>query len=699
MQLIETIEHHLDEERAHWGLWFAVATLLGIVTYFALSHEPAYPQEPLVILLVAVLLGALGWGRQGHGQVALLFGSLLTSGVALGMGVAAMHSHGHESSLLLTEPLSFQPLVARVHRLEPSKNGVRLTLHEVRAPDGLSLPNVRMTVRGTVDDYPVGSLIATMGNLYPPRAPAWQGDFDGVRHAWFQAIGGYGYALGKAKVLERGEDDEGINPLRIAIDARIKEVIDAPASLVASALLTGYRHALPDELWKSMRGSGLAHLLAISGLHMALISGTLFFMLRLFFALLPPLVLNYSVKKWAALLAIGGGFFYLLLTGGTTPTMRAFIMVFLFFVGVMMARRVYTLAMVAWAAVALMVMSPERVLSSGFQMSFIAVIALVAFFHHIVKQTSWNDEELPWYRRVVWLRYMQAVALSSVIAGLVTTPFVAYHFHVVPLYGVFANLLAVPLTAFWIMPSGLLAVLFMPLQWDAPFLWMMGKGIEWLIVIADDVYGWRGSVVSVGSFPVMALLLWSVGLFWLCFWHHHRRWGFAVMAVSVVMMFDTTPPVLLVADDGSAVIVNQTQTGNVMIPMSEVHDDFRMASWQKALAARLMTSEQLMARDDILRCDRDACIWHDTRISNLGIAFIHRPEAWREECRHSDIIVMVTGGAPHGACAAHVIDNKALQTHGSHSVWHDGESWRVKVMPSGRLWHTSFWHSPLEHQR
>ena len=127
-----------------------------------------------------------------------------------------------------------------------------------------------------------------------------------------------------------------------------------------------------------------------------------------------------------------------------------------------------------------------------------------------------------------------------------------------------------------------------------------------------------------------------------------------------------------------------------MISMSDVHDDFRMASWQKALAARLMTSEQLMARDDdLLRCDRDACIWHDTRVSNLGIAFIHRPEAWREECRHSDLIVMVTGGAPHGACAAHVIDNKALQTHGSHSVWRDGDGWRVKVMPSERLWHNS----------
>ena len=106
VNLIEAIEHHLDEERAHWGLWFAVATLLGVATYFALSHEPAYPQEPLLIFLVAVLLGVLGWGRQGHGQVALLFGLLLASGVALGM----VHSHEHESSLLLTEPLSFHPL-------------------------------------------------------------------------------------------------------------------------------------------------------------------------------------------------------------------------------------------------------------------------------------------------------------------------------------------------------------------------------------------------------------------------------------------------------------------------------------------------------------------------------------------------------------------------------------------------------------
>ena len=215
------------------------------------------------------------------------------------------------------------------------------------------------------------------------------------------------------------------------------------------ALLTGLRGALPDEIWDQWAIAGIAHLLSISGLHLALVAGTLFFAVRIALALAPPLALRLPAKKLAALLALLGAFGYLLISGGTVPTQRAFAMTALALLAVMVDRNPFSMRLVAWAAFVVLLLRPESLLGASFQMSFGAVVALIAAYETGVARrpagTTGLDGRL--------LLYLAGIALTTIVASAATTPFSIYHFSRFPTYGIVTNLIAVPLTGVWIMPS------------------------------------------------------------------------------------------------------------------------------------------------------------------------------------------------------------------------------------------------------
>ena len=166
--------------------------------------------------------------------------------------------------------------------------------------------------------------------------------------------------------------------MREAIDQRIRAVLPGDKGAIASALITGKRDAISTPVNDAMYISGIGHVLSISGYHMAVVAGMIFFALRALFALMPAFANRYPIKKWAALAALGAAAFYLLLSGAEVATQRSFIMIAIVLIGVMVDRPTLTLRTLTVAAFGVLLLAPEAVVHPSFQMSFAATLALVA---------------------------------------------------------------------------------------------------------------------------------------------------------------------------------------------------------------------------------------------------------------------------------------------------------------------------------
>ncbi|HMA14488.1 MAG: ComEC/Rec2 family competence protein, partial [Bacteroidota bacterium] len=451
----------LVAERDRWPLWLPVLLGLGIAGYFA---SPLEPPGWLGAAAAAALLAAALLSRQ-HAALRLTWIALLA--VALGLG-AAQWRQARVAAPVLERNWGPAALTAELLAAEPQARGWRLYLRplEMAGLPREALPaKVRVTVAGLDNPPPPGSRLALRAALRPPSAPALPGAFDFARQAWFQQLGGVGFAYGAPRPLDAAQAPEaGLRQgwdlwwsgLRQTVTTRIAAHLDGPRGGIAIALITGQRGGIPEAVQENVRDSGLAHLLAISGLHMGLVAGLLLFFLRAGLALSPRVALYHPIKKWAASIAAAGAFVYLNLVGANVPAERAFLMVLIVLLAVLLDRRAISLRLVAAAAVVILLARPESLMSASFQMSFAAVTALIAAYEAWQYRRRRGREPPGPVGR--FAGYVAGVAATSVIAMLATAPFAAFHFHRLALWGLPANLVAVPLTAFWIMPWAVLAV-------------------------------------------------------------------------------------------------------------------------------------------------------------------------------------------------------------------------------------------------
>ncbi len=281
----------------------------------------------------------------------------------------------------------YGPIEGRIVVVDRSASDrLRLTLDQVvladTDPDRVPR-RVRVSLHG---DQPFltpepGARVALTGHLSPPEGPGEPGGFDFQRHAWFLSIGAVGYTRNPALLLE--PRPEGVLPLlhlRMRLSRAIQERITGEPGAFAAAVMTGDRSGISTETLETLRRTNVAHLLAISGLHMGLLTGFVFLCLRSGLSLIPPLALRIPTKKIAAVGALAAGAFYLAVAGGNVATERAFIQVAVMFTAVLLDRRAVTLRSVAIAALIVLAHRPESLLGPGFQMSFAATTALVAVF-------------------------------------------------------------------------------------------------------------------------------------------------------------------------------------------------------------------------------------------------------------------------------------------------------------------------------
>ncbi len=540
----------MDAQRGHLFPWAPVLFAIGIGTYFALRFEPGRGEWAAVALLI-LSFSIIAIVSQDWGRTASLAGVLLCAGFAVAGAKA------HRVAEVTLDFRFYGAIEGRIVGVDRSRSdAVRLTLDRVvleDVPAERTPTRVRISLHGLqgfLKPEPGVTVILT-GHLSPPGSAVEPGGYDFRRQAWFQRLGAVGYTRTPALALAPHEGRAlglWMYRVRIALSQHVQAAIPGRAGAIAAAITTGDRSGIDEESYEALRASNLAHLLAISGLHMGLLTGFVFAAVRLGLALLPLAALYLPAKKIAAVVALVAGAIYLALSGGNVATERAFIMVAVMFGAVLVNRRAVTLRAVAVAAMIVLTLRPEALYGPGFQMSFAATTALVAvygaFRQHGISPARWPR----------WVRVVGGVATSSLIAGLATAPIGAAHFNQVPHYGLVANVVSVPLMGAVIIPGVVLAAIMSPFGWEGIGFALAAPAIEWILAVADEVSSWPGAVSKVIAPGGYVLPVLALGAIWLVLWQGRARWaGVAVAFLAFALWSEAERPLVLVSQSGGLV--------------------------------------------------------------------------------------------------------------------------------------------------
>ncbi|MEP4195823.1 MAG: ComEC/Rec2 family competence protein [Aliishimia sp.] len=549
MSSIEWLLARLEAQRGALLPWAPVCLGVGICLYFTQSTEPsAY----VLWALAGLSLGAAALSVRFSWSVLSLLGWALALTAA---GVALAGWRAHDVAAPVLKWRYYGPIEGRVVGLDRSaSDAVRVTLDRVvlaRMSPGRTPARVRISLHGDAVDGPEpipGARLMTTGHLSPPSGPVEPGGFDFQRHSWFKQLGAVGYIRVPLMPVAHPKSDSWslwVFQTRMAVSDFVRAALPGDVGGFAAAVTSGDRSGMSQAALGNLRASNLAHLLAISGLHMGLLTGVVFAALRFGLVLVPHIALYWPVRRIAAIGALIAASGYLALSGGNVATERAYIMAVVALVAVMLNRRAFSLRAVAMAALVVLFLRPEALLGPGFQMSFAATTALVAIF------TAMRD--LPW-KLPKPLQGAAGVVISSAIAGFATAPFAAAHFNAIAQYGLIANLVSVPVMGIIVVPAAVVATVLAPFGFAHVGLEVMGLGLRWILWVAELTAGLPGArsfVVSPNSWVLPCLTL---GALFVILWNGRERWiGVLPIVAAFALWMTSERPDLLIADTGGLV--------------------------------------------------------------------------------------------------------------------------------------------------
>ncbi|MDA7429046.1 ComEC/Rec2 family competence protein [Primorskyibacter aestuariivivens] len=647
--------------------WCPVFLGTGIGIYFAM------PWEPPVAMLWVCLAGALAlaalavWLGPGNGPLVLAVALVLA-------GVALAGARAHRVAAPVLEFRYYGPIEGRVVGMDRSASGaLRLTLDRVRLSDVRQVPErVRISLHGQGGVVPgPGMRVMTTGHLGPPQGPVEPGGFDFRRHAWFMGLGAVGYTRVPLLMAAPSERGPSVFATRMALSRAVQARLGGEVGGFAAAITTGDRAGMSLETVEELRRTNLAHLLAISGLHMGLLAGFVFAAVRLILNGVPWVGLRAPVRRIAAIAALITGAGYLALSGGNVATERAYVMVAVALVAVLFHRRAISLRAVGLAALILLSLRPEALLGPGFQMSFAATTALVAVF------AALRHDRLPTLPR--WARPVLAVVISSAVAGLATAPVAAVHFNRYAQFGLIANLLSVPLMGAVIMPAAVVAACLAPFGLEAPALWVMGQGLGWILGVAHEVSGWDGVVRGVPAPGPFVLPLLALGGLTLALWQGKARFiGGVPFVLGLLLWAGTERPAVLISESGGLVGVREAEgralsraRGDGFVAQVWLENDGDLVAQDKAAARWNRRADRIAATD----LPWGGTLWH---VSGK------RARDRFGGCRKGDIAVFNTE-APKGL-DCNVFDPRLLRGTGALAFDAKGTLATVQTRTGNRLW-------------
>ena len=599
-RLGERLELLAEAERDQLPLWLPVGLGLGIAAWFTLPGSGAW--APFLALSGAGALGFMAlaggtrWGR------ALAIFSLAA---ALGCAIVWIKAERAEAPRLARAQMAeFTATIDSVQRV-PAKEMVRLVLRPRDAPRLPTKLRINVDEKKAVDGLQPGATVRIKAWLMPPAPMAVPGAYDFARVAWFQGIGGTGRALGDVAVIAPAGEQSWrarISTWRQRLAAHIGGKLEGGEGGIAVALATGDQGGISEEDAEAMRRSGLAHLLSISGLHVTAMVGAVMLLTLKLLALSPTLALRWNLVLVAAGAGAFAGLAYTLFTGAEVPTIRACVAAMLVLLALALGREALTLRLVAVGALIVLLFWPESLAGPSFQLSFAAITAIVALHEHPrIKTLLARRDEGP-IRKLG--RGLLALILTGLVVEAALTPIALYHFHKAGFYGALANVVAIPLTTFVIMPLEAAALLLDTLGLGAPFWWLAGQALSFLLGLAHMVANAPGAVASLPTMPVAAFALMVAGGLWLALWRTHwRRLGLVPFAAGMLWALSTPPPDLIVTGDGRHLAL-RTPDGGMAILRGRAGDYVR-----DMLGETSGTETEMTDLDQFpgAACSRDLC--------------------------------------------------------------------------------------------
>lgn len=629
------IRRAADGERARVFLWSPVALAAGIAGYFALPFEPSgwLAITPLIAAFILKSVITRGTLRSFVATALLL--------AALGFGLAKARVEAVRAPVL-SKSLRGAEVVGTIVRIEPRPpRGVRLTLRvetlaQLAASERPEIIHVRI-MTGGVDAAP-GDRVRLTATLSPPAKPALPGGFDYARTAWFERVGAVGYSFAKPVVEARtatGTFSEtwtrAIEALRQTIAARIHAALPGETGAIAAALIMGERGGITTQTNDAYRSSGLFHILSISGLHMVIMAGAVFFSVRLILAAIPYFALNFEIKKWAAAAGILGTFGYLAISGGAFATVRSALMILFIFGAVLLDRPALALRNVAVSAFVILAIFPESLFDAGFQMSFAAVTGLIAAYEEVRRRATRKNEPHPVIRVAM---FFGGIVTSTLIASASVAPFAAYHFHQSQQYAVLANLVAIPICNIVVMPAALAALVLMPLGLEKLALVPMGLGIDAMSACANFVAKLPGAVGHIPAIPQLAFILMVMGGLWLALWQSRLRILGAglILAGFAVAPFMPRPDVLI-SRNGELVALRGPD--GLLSALAARQSKYDLERWLEHDGDARSAAD--VQRASAFTCDGVGCI---ARVKGATIAVARHPAAITDDCSAARVVVM-----------------------------------------------------------
>ncbi len=659
------IEDMFFQEQERLLLWVPVFFSFGIGWYFSLAMEPALSLA-LYGCLGLIILTGLVW-RVFLLRLLFIAVTLMAAGFATG-GLKSWHL----ATPVLEKPLSPRMIIGTVEKVSQYRSGkMHVVIRQPEIKRGPTLDKLRIKVN-KYDAVPTpGDRIRIKAGLLPPPPPTMPGDFDYARQIWFQGIGAVGYGVTSPEIMEKAPARLiSMRGIRQAMARNIRRSLPGDVGGLAAALITGQRDGISNEVADNMRNSGLAHLLAISGLHMGLLCGAAFFFARFLLTRSEYLTLRYPVKKIAAMIAIGAGLVYVTLSGGGIPTVRAFIMAAILFLGIVTDRRAISLRLVAIAAMVILVMSPEALLSVSFQMSFAAVVALVVAYENLGGSLTIHKNQ-GWGHKL--MLYVAASLFTTLVAEMAIAPFALFHFNKLVQYGLLANLLAMPIMAFWVMPWVVAYLLLAPFGLGEIALYPMSYGLEAIMGIAGYVSHAPGSYRLVPSMALGPVVVIALGALWFGIWRlRWRYFGLLGVALGVTASFFTPQPDILIDNKGKLIGVRNAAEDLELSSLRAgrmVRERWAQRAGQED-AGKWQYEDTAYPEDKWLACDRLSCLYRpDHKSRDTLIALVKDERALSEDCRNAQVVISLVPVNIYCPSAKLVIDRWDFYHKGGHALW------------------------------
>ncbi len=662
------IADNIKKETHNLILWVPVLQGAGILVYFSLNFEPHFIATIAIFLLALPLFILTIMYYRKYLMLVVIIASLSVGFISALTRTKLISTHTINRKIYVAN------IIAQVKEINDKGSYKQLLLSEVKNINSKT-DNIKITVRTRIEgDIDIGDQIILSAILFPPHVAPSEYAYDFARISYFQQISAVGFATSAVTLYQKANNKkshEHIESFRQYIYKNLQKNMNKLHANITAALLIGKKDGIDKNVMETIRNAGIAHLFVISGLHLAFVSNLFFILFRNIFALSETIALKYNTKKISAIISMVPTVFYLLITGMQISAQRAFIMVTLAIIAILIERKYNSLIAIAFAAFSILLLEPESLLKPSFQMSFSAVLALIASYQISTEKFFINKT----------IKYFISIFLSSIVASLATMTYTIYNFNYISAGGVITNLIAIPIITLFTIPMGIIYTILIPLQSEKLVSGIIGYSIDVVLKLSEKVSNIEYSTMHMHSIYPAVVVIITLGLLWLCLWQ--RNWRFFGLAIIIIGIFAATiykaPDILAIS--GNAVV---KENDNLLYSLTKKNRNFISMTWAKQNGQlKALHYKNYNGQNKRLSCDDFGCTY---RSANKLVLLAYKQESVVQNCSNVDLIVQLDKFV-YPACNTLVIKYYDLEDYGTHSIWLSNKKIKIKKIRSNRPWH------------